>query len=284
MSSIVHLYLNRRTRNGGRIHDVNDVFSQIRLPSPILPSFISYDRMSILHRLLITTSFAVGVVQQMFWTHTNNEGQSIDEKKFSSEKVSVSFTFLLSFVHSFLRSLVIDLYTFHTCLLMMHLTYPDRFIPSFGQFNTRQTSENDRQWYRIGCFEILYNHLTFASPFFAFFSLYCVCPTYFIFMCICTQLDDKVKKQFVLYTQTQKKFSSLTECQCHARECLIKSFLSMDQVRRIMTRWQKASFSSFFPIHIHRFFLLWSWWGWWWTLNFLIFFPSALFYSLHRQS
>lgn len=175
MSSIVHLYLNRRTRrNGGRIHDVNDVFSQIRLPSPILPSFISSDRMSSLHRLLITTSFAVGVVQQMFWTHTSNEGQADAEEKFSSRQV-----FCLCIRRSVGRSLVIDLYTFHTCLLMMHLTYPDRFIPSFGQFNTRQMSENDHQWYRIGCFEILYNHRAFGLSF-----LRIVSVRHFLSLCI----------------------------------------------------------------------------------------------------
>lgn len=57
------------------IHDVNDVFSQIRLRSSILPSFISYYRM---HSLVLSNYDIVrcwALVQQMFLRHTNNEGQ-----------------------------------------------------------------------------------------------------------------------------------------------------------------------------------------------------------------
>ena len=42
--TIVHSFLAGITSNASRIHDVNDVFSQIRLPWSILPSFISSSR------------------------------------------------------------------------------------------------------------------------------------------------------------------------------------------------------------------------------------------------
>lgn len=62
---IVHSFLDSITSNVGRIHDVNDVFSQIRLPSPILPSFISYYRY-IVCLVLITTYLALGWCNRCF--------------------------------------------------------------------------------------------------------------------------------------------------------------------------------------------------------------------------
>ena len=81
---IVRSFLDSITSNVSRIHDVNDVFSQIRQRLSILPSFISYYSCTVC-LALITTYLALGCVTDVLNTYPHRRTIIIDrEKRFSS--------------------------------------------------------------------------------------------------------------------------------------------------------------------------------------------------------
>jgi hypothetical protein len=235
-NTIVHSFLDSITSNVGRIHDVNDVFSQIRLPSSILPSFISSYR-CIASLVLITTYLAWG-----WWC--NRCFEQIRSMKDNQRK---GFFFLLDiYVQVFIErskdygSLVlcaiknsttfsrgsfytltchINIYIFFIIWIYFTLAYlyiiyiyiylyTKQFFLSLWRLNTRQKSVNERQWYRIACL---------TGSYVIIICLYAVCPTYFIFI----YTDDKVKKQFVLHWAFVYA-SHINEKILYTQECLIK--------------------------------------------------------------
>lgn len=143
----------------------------------------------------------------MFWTHTNNEGRSNERfsltlcmyKCVSRDIKRLWITYFV--LHNknfnnlfknniFILSLVIyiTIYTYiYPFIIWIYFTlalliypiyiylYTNGFIHSLWQFNTRQASVNEHQWYRIVCLTRSYATII---------CLYIVCRTHFIFMCI----------------------------------------------------------------------------------------------------
>jgi hypothetical protein len=181
------------------------VFSQIRLPSSILPSFISSYR-------LLSSNYDIScsrVVQQMFWTHTINEGQSKKKKSFFFLSFVVHISvyreierlWITCFAYNkenrqffqedlFIFSLVMQMYIYfhhmnilHTCLLIYIYIYIETHFFFFSDNSTHST--NECKWTSMisDClpdWNLCNHHLL----------IHCLSDIFYL----CMYINDKVKK------------------------------------------------------------------------------------------
>ena len=196
--------------------------------------------------VLITTYLAVGVVQQMFWTHTDNEGQSERSAETEREKertfdsstsvcqeierfASLSFCLRHKQSNSFFKGTISSTLTdccfcVHFTLACLCLVFIYKPISSFSR--TTQHSTNEWKWTSM-----ILDRLPACLPLMQSSFAYVLSVRYFLSLCVYIYIYTHTSRwqgeETICCTLSLHLCQSVTPMRVFHRhaECLIKSFV-----------------------------------------------------------